>query len=144
MRLLRLLIYIRRTQAYGAAGVVKAVRILEREIKWGMRLLGVRKVEELTPEMVRTFERAKYTLENVPDVVVPLRLNESTGSRSIPNSERSSPRTIGRSKFSRCITAYLSRTSGYVPRPTSAIILLAPLYIPCGIAYRKMMPCTGY
>lgn len=41
------------TQAYGAAGVVKAVRILEREIMWGMRLLGVRRVEELTPDMVR-------------------------------------------------------------------------------------------
>ena len=41
------------TQAYGAAGVVKVVRILERELMWGMRLLGVRKVSELTPDMVR-------------------------------------------------------------------------------------------
>ncbi|KAJ3530189.1 hypothetical protein NM688_g7746 [Phlebia brevispora] len=38
--------------AYGAAGVVKSVRILEREIISGMRLLGVRRVEELVPEMV--------------------------------------------------------------------------------------------
>lgn len=43
------------TQAYGAAGVVKIIRILERELIWGMRLLGVRKLEELTPDMVRTF-----------------------------------------------------------------------------------------
>lgn len=40
------------SQAYGAAGVVKIVRILEREITTGMRLLGVSKVSELKPEMV--------------------------------------------------------------------------------------------
>jgi L-lactate dehydrogenase (cytochrome) len=39
-------------QAYGAAGVVKIIRILEREILQGMRLLGARSVSELTPEMV--------------------------------------------------------------------------------------------
>lgn len=42
-----------RSQAYGPAGVVKAVRILEREIVSGMRLLGVRRIDELVPEMVR-------------------------------------------------------------------------------------------
>lgn len=41
-------------QAYGAAGVVKSVRILEREIVSGMRLMGVRTVKELVPEMVRS------------------------------------------------------------------------------------------
>ncbi|KII93260.1 hypothetical protein PLICRDRAFT_151828 [Plicaturopsis crispa FD-325 SS-3] len=38
--------------AYGAAGVVKTVRILEREIVTGMRLLGATSVAELVPEMV--------------------------------------------------------------------------------------------
>ncbi|KAI0702513.1 FMN-dependent dehydrogenase-domain-containing protein [Cytidiella melzeri] len=38
--------------AYGAAGVIKIIRILEREILWGMRLLGARSVKELVPEMV--------------------------------------------------------------------------------------------
>ena len=39
-------------QAYGAAGVVKIIRILEREILMCMRLLGVRTVKDLVPEMV--------------------------------------------------------------------------------------------
>jgi isopentenyl diphosphate isomerase/L-lactate dehydrogenase-like FMN-dependent dehydrogenase len=39
-------------QAYGEAGVVKAVQILEREILTGMRLLGATNVNELIPEMV--------------------------------------------------------------------------------------------
>jgi len=38
--------------AYGAAGVVRLVRILEKELVWGMRLLGVRNVNDLVPEMV--------------------------------------------------------------------------------------------
>ncbi|KAI0051750.1 hypothetical protein FA95DRAFT_1554282, partial [Auriscalpium vulgare] len=38
--------------AYGEAGVVKTVRILERELVIGMRLLGARSVRELIPEMV--------------------------------------------------------------------------------------------
>ncbi|KDQ63607.1 hypothetical protein JAAARDRAFT_189164 [Jaapia argillacea MUCL 33604] len=38
--------------AYGEAGVVKAIRLLEREITTGMRLLGATKVSELVPEMV--------------------------------------------------------------------------------------------
>jgi len=38
--------------AYGEAGVIKAVRILEREILTGMRLLGAKNVSELVPEMV--------------------------------------------------------------------------------------------
>ncbi|KAJ3558673.1 hypothetical protein NM688_g781 [Phlebia brevispora] len=38
--------------AYGAAGVARAVRILEREIISCMRQLGVRKIEELVPKMV--------------------------------------------------------------------------------------------
>lgn len=39
-------------QAYGAAGVVKIVRILEHEIMTGMRLLGAKTVHDLVPEMV--------------------------------------------------------------------------------------------
>ncbi|KAF9821919.1 hypothetical protein IEO21_00349 [Rhodonia placenta] len=38
--------------AYGEAGVVQAVRILQREIVLGMRLLGATSVSELVPEMV--------------------------------------------------------------------------------------------
>ncbi|KAJ3558671.1 hypothetical protein NM688_g782 [Phlebia brevispora] len=41
-----------RFQAYGAVGVVKTVQILEREIVSCMRQLGVRKVEELVPQLV--------------------------------------------------------------------------------------------
>ena len=42
------------------------MRILEREIINGMRLLGVRKVEELTPEMVRVHS---ISLSFRPDMV---------------------------------------------------------------------------
>jgi len=38
--------------AYGAAGVVKIVRILEREIVTAMRLLGASNVKDLRPEMI--------------------------------------------------------------------------------------------
>lgn len=38
-------------QAYGAAGVVKIVRILEREITMGMRLMGAASVADLKPNM---------------------------------------------------------------------------------------------
>ncbi|KAI0815253.1 FMN-dependent dehydrogenase-domain-containing protein [Irpex lacteus] len=38
--------------AYGAAGVIKVIRILEREVLLGMRMLGARSVSELVPEMV--------------------------------------------------------------------------------------------
>ncbi|CCM00903.1 uncharacterized protein FIBRA_02949 [Fibroporia radiculosa] len=38
--------------AYGEAGVVQTVRILQREIILGMRLLGVTSVKELVPEMI--------------------------------------------------------------------------------------------
>ncbi|KAF7966951.1 hypothetical protein HWV62_36374 [Athelia sp. TMB] len=38
--------------AYGEAGVIKTVRILEREILHGMQMLGARNVKELVPEMV--------------------------------------------------------------------------------------------
>ncbi|KZT74753.1 hypothetical protein DAEQUDRAFT_659124 [Daedalea quercina L-15889] len=38
--------------AYGEAGVVQAVRILQREIILGMRLLGVTSVDQLVPELV--------------------------------------------------------------------------------------------
>ncbi|ETW87312.1 hypothetical protein HETIRDRAFT_306041 [Heterobasidion irregulare TC 32-1] len=38
--------------AYGEAGVVKAVRILQREIVAGMRMLGATNVKELVPAMV--------------------------------------------------------------------------------------------
>lgn len=41
-----------RRQAYGEAGIVHTVRILQREIVLGMRLLGVTSVKELVPEMV--------------------------------------------------------------------------------------------
>lgn len=44
-------------KAYGQAGVVHLVRILEREIKFGMASLGVRTVEELTPELVSYWMR---------------------------------------------------------------------------------------
>lgn len=39
-------------QAYGEAGVVKIVKILEREIVYGMQLLGAPTVRDLVPEMV--------------------------------------------------------------------------------------------
>lgn len=39
-------------QAYGAPGVVKIIRILEREIATGMRLLGAASVNDLVPGMV--------------------------------------------------------------------------------------------
>ncbi|PCH33523.1 hypothetical protein WOLCODRAFT_141673 [Wolfiporia cocos MD-104 SS10] len=38
--------------AYGEAGVVQTIRILQREIILGMRLLGVTSLEQLVPEMV--------------------------------------------------------------------------------------------
>lgn len=38
--------------AYGEAGVVHVVRILEREIRFGMQSLGVRRISELVPQMV--------------------------------------------------------------------------------------------
>ena len=40
------------SQAYGEAGVVHLVRILQREIKFGMESLGVRSINQLCPEMV--------------------------------------------------------------------------------------------
>jgi L-lactate dehydrogenase (cytochrome) len=42
--------------AYGEAGVVKIIRILEREILTGMRLLGARSIKDLIPEMVEKVE----------------------------------------------------------------------------------------
>lgn len=41
------------SQAYGEAGVIKVVQILEREIVTGMRLLGVSSISDLKPELVR-------------------------------------------------------------------------------------------
>jgi len=38
--------------AYGEAGVVHMVRILQREIRFGLESLGVRTIGELVPEMV--------------------------------------------------------------------------------------------
>ncbi|KZT74754.1 hypothetical protein DAEQUDRAFT_700767 [Daedalea quercina L-15889] len=38
--------------AYGEAGVIQTIRILQREIILGMRLLGVTNLQELTPELV--------------------------------------------------------------------------------------------
>ncbi|KAG6888968.1 hypothetical protein C0995_004607 [Termitomyces sp. Mi166 len=43
---------LREEQAYGVAGVVKIVHILEREIITAMRLLGARSVQDLKPELV--------------------------------------------------------------------------------------------
>lgn len=43
--------------AYGEAGVVKTVHILEREIITSMRLLGVSSLQELTPDMVSLSHR---------------------------------------------------------------------------------------
>jgi len=40
-------------KAYGEAGVVHLVRILGREIKFGMTSLGVRTVDQLVPDLVR-------------------------------------------------------------------------------------------
>lgn len=40
------------SQAYGEAGVVHLVRILQREIKFSMMSLGVRSIDQLSPEMV--------------------------------------------------------------------------------------------
>ncbi|SCV72725.1 BQ2448_4262 [Microbotryum intermedium] len=42
--------------AYGEDGVVRAVRIMEEEILTGMRLLGVKKLSELRPELVECLE----------------------------------------------------------------------------------------
>lgn len=39
-------------QAYGDAGVVKVIKILEREIVYGMQLLGAATVNDLVPELV--------------------------------------------------------------------------------------------
>ena len=39
-------------QAYGDAGVVKIIKILEREIVHGMKLLGATTVNDLVPELV--------------------------------------------------------------------------------------------
>ena len=39
-------------QAYGDAGVVKIIKILEREIIYGMQLLGAATVSDLVPELV--------------------------------------------------------------------------------------------
>ncbi|KIJ68308.1 hypothetical protein HYDPIDRAFT_106483 [Hydnomerulius pinastri MD-312] len=38
--------------AYGEAGVVHVVRMLQREIKFGMESIGVRSIDQLVPEMV--------------------------------------------------------------------------------------------
>jgi len=42
--------------AYGDAGVVKIIRILEREIVYGMKLLGASTVHDLVPEMVERID----------------------------------------------------------------------------------------
>ena len=39
-------------QAYGDAGVVQIIKILEREIVYGMQLLGAATVNDLVPELV--------------------------------------------------------------------------------------------
>lgn len=78
--------------AYGAAGVVKTVRILEREIVTGMRLLGATSVAELLPEMVsHKLLYLKLTLICEVDCmrrIAMLRSSAWTGSRLRPNSNR--------------------------------------------------------
>lgn len=46
--------------AYGEAGVVKAVRILEREIVTAMKLVGASSVKQLVPEMVEKVDWQPY------------------------------------------------------------------------------------
>ncbi|KAH0838416.1 FMN-dependent dehydrogenase-domain-containing protein [Lanmaoa asiatica] len=69
--------------AYGEAGVVHLVRILQREIKFGMESLGVRSIDQLSPEMTRTIngileiawdsvaDAGILSLERVANVVAP-------------------------------------------------------------------------
>lgn len=45
-------------QAYGEAGVVKLIRIMEREITTGMRLMGAARVEDLTPDLVSQISKS--------------------------------------------------------------------------------------
>ena len=40
--------------SYGDKGVTKAIQLLKDEIEMNMRLLGVNKIEELTPELLDT------------------------------------------------------------------------------------------
>jgi len=42
--------------AYGEAGVVRLIRILEREIMYGMQMLGARSLKDLIPEMVEKID----------------------------------------------------------------------------------------
>ncbi|ORY26687.1 FMN-dependent dehydrogenase-domain-containing protein [Naematelia encephala] len=42
--------------AYGEKGVIRAIRILESEIVMGMRLLGVTKLDQVTPDMVECLQ----------------------------------------------------------------------------------------
>ena len=62
---------------YGAAGVAQIIRILEREIMTGMRLLGASTVRDLTPDMVRYI----YVPITIIKITAPLvRCSVSTGS----------------------------------------------------------------
>lgn len=45
-------------KAYGEAGVVHVVRILQREIRFVMQSLGVQKISDLVPQMVSIAIRA--------------------------------------------------------------------------------------
>lgn len=70
--------------AYGEAGVVKTVHILEREIVTGMRLLGVSSLQELTPEMVRSNHHMLHHIQAyVSASDVPCRLREWIGNQSV-------------------------------------------------------------
>ncbi len=62
--------------------MVKIIRILEREIIWGMRLLGVRRLEDLTPEMVRTYRGDSLPREKLTSRDLLRRSSVSTGSLS--------------------------------------------------------------
>ena len=63
-------------QVYGAAGVAKIVRILEREIMTGMRLLGASTIRDLTPDMVRDIS-VPITITKITSPLV--RCSVSTG-----------------------------------------------------------------
>ena len=57
-------------QAYGDAGVMKIIKILEREIVHGMKLLGAATVNDLVPELVgysfHTLRRPCTTEDSLP------------------------------------------------------------------------------
>lgn len=49
-------------QAYGEAGVTRLIRILDREMRTGMALLGAATLNDLKPEYVRTYVNLFYVI----------------------------------------------------------------------------------